>query len=126
MDNVGDNLSPRGLFLFREHYYPKKPNLSKIFSYVYIVFALALIIAYCSPINGLRCSTQTYVSACEKDIITSDQCNNLLIVDCELDCDKKGIIVIYYNYYHDYHNHDHYYHYHDLMSSLLLYHDLIS
>ena len=32
MDNVGDSLSPRGLFLFREHYYPKKPNLSKIFS----------------------------------------------------------------------------------------------
>ena len=91
MDSLGDSLSTSGLFLFRESYYPKKPNLSKIFSYGYILCALALIVLYCSPINGLRCSKQSYVAACETNVITSEQCNNLLIVDCELDCEQKGL-----------------------------------
>lgn len=89
MDTLSDTLTPKGLFIFRESYYPKKPNLSKILSYTYIVFALVLIIAYCSPINGLRCSEQTYVAACEADVVTSNQCNNLLIVNCEFNCGKK-------------------------------------
>lgn len=93
MDSLGDSLSTSGLFLFRENYYPKKPNLSKIFSYGYILSALILIVLYCSPINGLRCSKQSYVAACETNVITSDQCNNLLIVDCELDCVQKGLSV---------------------------------
>ena len=91
MDSLGESVSTSGLFLFRENYYPKKPNLSKIFSYGYILCALILIVLYCSPINGLRCSKQSYVAACETNVITSQQCDNLLIVDCQLDCEQKGL-----------------------------------
>ena len=45
----------------------------KLFSYAYVVCALILIACYVSDIPGLRCSMDTYVSACEEKIINPSQ-----------------------------------------------------
>ena len=34
---------------------------------------------------------QTYVAACQDEVTTAASCDNLLIVDCTLNCEKKGV-----------------------------------